>query len=122
MIFSNNLRPFMRQIAIFILLATALTAPYAAVAKEPEFTVRFGPEFTFKVKELGTEFFALERLVDRQSRHLIDGQPAGAKFKEETQNTFRSPNGWSFESSVDTYVVEVKMEPLPASVFRRFKS
>lgn len=110
----------MQKFAFFILLGIAFLGE--AQAKESEFSILFGPEFTFQVDAVDFEFNAAERMFLRASRHLVDGQPDGAKFSEAGLFGLRSPNGWTFEISPDIQVVEVKMSPLPAEVFRRFKS
>jgi hypothetical protein len=56
--------------------------------------------------------------------HLVNGQPEGAKFRTEYSNagtTFFSPNGWSFQVTLDPGVVEIKMSPMTVSAFKKFK-
>lgn len=77
----------------------------------------FGPEFTFPVS---TED-SIEHLVDRMALHLIGAQPAGAKFRYSKEgNSFRSPNGWSFDVVSDPGVAEIRMNPMTVADFERY--
>lgn len=86
--------------------------------------VMFGPEFTFMHLETGS----MERAQDvymRMYKHLVLGQPKGAKFtKAESvgpiRTTFTSPNGWWFSHHEEELVIEITSSIGTPEYFKKY--
>lgn len=85
--------------------------------------IQFGPEFTFG--KLDGSKPDLQLVIGRMRRHLVNGQPRGAKFRYYPSKTgtarFQSPNGWSFTVTEDSGVIEVLMKPMTVEMYDQHK-
>jgi hypothetical protein len=96
-----------------------------AQARDTSLPILFGPEFTFSPIRTSADrdIGGRDLIESRQVKHLIEGQPEGAKFTRDSEgHMFRSPNGWSFTLGTDNGVVEVKMAPMTWPEYAHYAS